>query len=105
MIGKVDFVGPLAGRKRISLSFPDEQFQALSYTTAKGKGGYSAIDTTYAFEHNSGHYKCRAVVVKSDDLCEQEKRTLDKNLGKVDADLQKFSNEKPINASTGTLNT
>ncbi len=88
---KMDFVGPLAGKeKEFLLGFPDEQFQALSYTTAKGKGGYKGIDTTYSFEHNGGHYKCRAVVVKSDELCEQERRTLDKNLGKVDADLQKI---------------
>ncbi len=91
LIGQeIDFVGPLAGKeKEFILGFPDEQFQALSYTTAKGKGGYSGIDTTYSFEHNGGHYKCRAVVVKSDELCEQERKTLDKNLGKVDADLQK----------------
>jgi len=92
LIGKkIDFVGPLAGKdKEFILSFPEEQFQALTYTTAKGKGGYSGIDTAYRFEQDGGYYTCRAVVVKSDELCEQQQKTLDKNLAKVDADLQKI---------------
>jgi transposase len=92
LIGKkISFVGPLASRdKEFILSFPDEQFQALSYTTAKDKGGYYGIDTTYTFENNGGYFKCRAVVVKSDDLAEQQFKTLNRNLGKVDADLQKI---------------
>ena len=92
LIGKkIDFVGPLASReKEFILSFPDEQFQALSYTTAKDKGGYSCIDTTYTLEHNGGYFKCRAVVVKSEELAEQQKKTLARNLSKVDADLQKI---------------
>jgi transposase len=93
LIGKkIDFAGPLAGKdKEFVLSFPEEQFQPLTYTTAKGKGGYSAIDTTYSFEHDGGYYTCRAVVVKSDDLYEQQRKTLDKNLKKVDAELQKIN--------------
>jgi transposase len=93
LIGKrIDFVGPLAFReKEFILGFPEEQFQMLSYTTAKGKGGYSGIDTTYTFEHGGGYYTCRAVVVKSDDLYEQQRKTLERNLARVAADLQKIS--------------
>jgi transposase len=88
---KIDFVGPLASKeKEFLLSFPDEQFQPLAYTTAKGNGGYSGIDTGYRFEQDGGFYKCRAVVVKSDELAEQEGKTLDKNLTKVAADLLKI---------------
>ena len=88
---KIDFVGPLAGKdKELILSFPDDKFQPLAYATAKGKGGYSGIDTTYRFEHDGGYYNCRAVVVRSDELCEQQGKALDKNLQKVDADLQKI---------------
>jgi transposase len=65
----------------------------LAYTTAKGKSGYGGIDTTYTFEHNGGYYTCRAVVVKSDELCKQQGKTLDRNLGKVDADLQKIKGQ------------
>ncbi len=88
---KINFVGPLAAKEReFILSFPDEQFQPLSYTTAKEKGGYSGIDTSYRFEQDGGFYKCRAVVVKSDELSEQEGKTLDKNLARVAADLEKI---------------
>jgi transposase len=88
---KIDFVGPLASKEReFILGFPDEQFQPLAYTTAKGRGGYSGIDTSYRFEQDGGFYKCRAVVVKSDELSEQEGKTLDKNLAKVAADLEKI---------------
>jgi len=94
LIGKIDFVGPLAARdKEFILSFPDEQFQPLAYTTAKGNGGYSGIDTGYRFEQDGGFYKCRAVVVKSDELSEQEGKTLDQNLAKVAADLLKISGQ------------
>jgi transposase len=89
---KIDFVGPLASKeKEFLLGFPDEQFQMLAYTTAKGRGGYSGIDTGYRFEQDGGFYKCRAVVVKSDELAEQEGKTLDRNLAKVAADLEKIS--------------
>jgi transposase len=85
------FVGPLAAKeKEFILSFPEEQFQPLSYVTAKGKGGYSGIDTTYRFEQDGGHYTCRAVVVKSEELRQQQLKTLEKNLAKVDADLRKI---------------
>lgn len=88
---KIDFVGPLASKEReFLLGFPDEQFQILAYTTAKGKGGYSGIDTIYRFEQDGGFYQCRAVVVKSDELAEQEGKTLDRNLAKVAADLLKI---------------
>jgi transposase len=89
---EIDFVGPLASKdKEFILGFPDEQFQALSYTTAKDKGGYYGIDTTYTFEHNGGYYTCRAVVVKSEELSTQQRKTLERNLGKVEADLQKIN--------------
>lgn len=92
LIGKIDFVGPLASKDReFILGFPDERFQSLSYTTAKDKGGYSAVDTTYTFEHDGGFFTCRAVVVKSDELAMQQAKTLDRNLGKVDAGLQKIN--------------
>jgi transposase len=91
LIGKkIDFVGPLASKEKEFCPSPEEQFQALSYTTAKDKGGYSGIDTSYRFEHEGGFFTCRAVVVKSDELAMQQAKTLDRNLGKVDADLLKI---------------
>ncbi len=89
---KLAFVGPLAAKeKEFILSFPEEQFQPLSYTTAKDKGGYSGIDTGYHFEQDGGHYTCRAVVVKSEEHARQQLKTLEKNLAKVDVDLRKIN--------------
>jgi transposase len=56
----------------------------------------SGIDTTYRFEQDGGYYNCRAVVVKSEDLYEQQRKTLDKNLSKVDAALQKIKSNLNI---------
>ncbi|HHW40653.1 MAG TPA: hypothetical protein GXX19_05805 [Syntrophomonadaceae bacterium] len=73
------FLGPLACKDReFLLSFPEEEFQPLAYTSAKSKGDYSGIDTSYNFTHDGRHYTCRAVVVKSDDLYKQQRKTLDK---------------------------
>jgi transposase len=89
---KQDFVGPLAAKeKEFILSFPEEQFQPLSYTTSKDKGGYSGIDASYYFMQDGGHYTCRAIVVKSEELRQQQLKTLEKNLAKVDAELRKIN--------------
>jgi len=92
LVGKeVKFLGPLAGKeKEFILSFPEEQFRPLTYTTARGKGGYAAVDTSYTFNHNGGYYTCRAVVVKSEELYEQQRKTLDKNLKKIESGLEKI---------------
>jgi transposase len=70
LIGKeLDFVEPLASKdKEFILGFPEDQFESLPYTTAKDKGGYSGIDTTYKFEHDSAYHTRRAVVVKNEEL-------------------------------------
>ncbi len=95
LIGKkIRFEGPLAAKDReFILSFPDGEFQTLSYTTAKDKGGYSGIGTGYSFQQDGGFYKCRAVVVKSDELALQQAKTLEKSLAKVDADLLKIRDQ------------
>ncbi|HHW39664.1 MAG TPA: IS1634 family transposase [Syntrophomonadaceae bacterium] len=92
LVGKeVKFLGPLAGKdKEFILGFPEEQFRPLAYTTARGKGGYTAVDTSYTFNHNGGYYTCRAVVVKSEELYEQQRKTLDKNLRKIESGLEKI---------------
>lgn len=89
---KLAFTGPLAAKeKEYILSFPEEQFQPLSYVTAKDKDGYSGIDTGYSFEQDGGCYNCRAIVVKSEELRRQQLKTLERNLAKVDADLKKIA--------------
>lgn len=94
---RMKFLGPLACKDReFILSFPEEEFQPLAYTTAKGKAGYSGIDTTYSFTYDGRHYTCRAVVVKSDELYNQQRKTLDKQLDKIAKRLDKIK---------GSLNT
>ena len=88
---KMRFVGPLAGKeKEFILSFPEEAFKPLAYTRSKGKGGYYGIDTDYNLTHEKNSYTCRAVVIKSDELYEQQRKTLDKNIEKFEAKLQKI---------------
>jgi len=76
--------------KEFILSFPEEAFKPLAYTTSKGKGGYYGIDTDYSLTHEKNSYTCRAVVIKSDELYEQQRKTLDKNIEKFEAKLQKI---------------
>lgn len=92
LIGKgLKFLGPLAGKdKEFILGIPEEQFVPLTYTTARGKGGCAAVDTSYTFHYNGRHYTCRAVVVKNEELCKQQRLTLNKNLRKIESGLEKI---------------
>jgi transposase len=86
---KISFLGPSCAKEReYILSVPDNLFQPLRYTTAKGKGGYFGVKINHTFTHKGTDYRVRTLVVKSEDLYRLQNKTLVRQLDTVERRLQ-----------------